>query len=140
MPEFRAIFTGEDVTNFSNRTESRPGVETKSGQSLTHGDIIGVHPSSKQYQDLTLKMRNLYHILKNKKRIFLNRLTLTPTLTHSSSASSSIASSSIAPSSDGNDSDSSAGPFTGRRGGSKKKRKSIRKKKRKKRKTIRKKI
>jgi hypothetical protein len=137
MPEFREIFTGEDVTNLSNRTESRPGVETKSGQSQTHGDIIGVHPSSKQYQDLLAKMRNLYHILENKKAEFIG---LIPT-SSSSSSSSSASSSASSNVNNGYASDSSDGPFTtGRRGGYKKKRKSIRKKKMKKmRKSIRKK-
>ena len=83
MPEFREIFTSQEVTNFSNRTERRPGVQTRSGKQ-TFGDFIGVHHSSKQYTDLYANIRRLYENLGRANREFLS----------SSSASSSGGSSS----------------------------------------------
>ena len=71
MPKFREIFTSQEVTNFSNRTERRPGVQTRSGKQ-TFGDIIGVHPLSIEYQSLLAKITQLYENIGRAKREFLS--------------------------------------------------------------------
>jgi hypothetical protein len=113
MPEFRDIFTGSDATDLCNRTERRPGVQTRSGKQIL-GNIIDVHPLSTQYTNLISKMANLYRNLDQEKRDFVNG--------NSASGNSNSASGGIP-------------------GGSKKKKKTIKKKinkKKKKRKTIKK--
>jgi hypothetical protein len=66
MPEFREIFTSNEVTNFSNRTERRPGVLLNTGKE-TIGDIIGVHGNSKELKILNNKIKKLYETMDNEK-------------------------------------------------------------------------
>ena len=71
MPEFRDIFTSSEVTDFCNRTERRPGVQTRSGKQIL-GNIIDVHPLSRQYTNLISKMANLYRKLDQEERDFFS--------------------------------------------------------------------
>ena len=69
--DFRDIFTSSEVTDLCNRTERRPGVQTRSGKQIL-GNIIDVHPLSTQYTNLISKMANLYRKLDQEERDFFS--------------------------------------------------------------------